>query len=90
MIKYLDKIIFIADYVEDTRTYETCIAVRKNLYDALSDKKTLRQNEDVLDKAVYMSLDFTKKSILKQGRVPNSRSSEAKKDIADRLNLNLI
>ena len=85
-----EKIIFIADYVEDTRTYETCIAVRKDLYDALSDKKTLRQNEDALDRAVYMSLDFTEKSILKQGRVPNSRSYEAKKDIADRLNLNLI
>lgn len=85
-----DKIIFIADYVEDTRTYETCIKVRESLFDALVNSKEQSQAENALDMAVYMSLSFTEKSILKQGRVPNSRSYKAKKDIAERIKIELI
>ena len=77
-----DKIIFIADYVEDTRIYESCISVRKELFSNLSADFDCSQNEHAVNKAVFDSLTFTENQLIKQGRVPNSRSLKAKNYIA--------
>ena len=69
-----DRIVFIADYVEDTRIYESCVKVRCELYSSLSHENSYEQNEFALNKAVSDSLDFTENQVLKQGRKLNSRS----------------
>jgi hypothetical protein len=71
-----------ADYVEDTRIYESCISVRKELFSNLSADFDCSQNEHAVNKAVFDSLTFTENQLIKQGRVPNLRSSKAKKYIA--------
>lgn len=73
-----DRIIFISDYVEQTRTYDSCVKVRRELYDSLSQEKGYKNNELALNKAVYDSLDFTENQVLKQGRTLNSRSLKTK------------
>ena len=73
-----DKIIFIADYVEDLRTYDSCIAVREQLFSNLSADADGLSNEIALDKSVYQSLIFTENDLIKRGRTPNSRSIKAK------------
>ena len=69
-----DKIIFIADYVEETRAYEPCIKVRQELYAMLSFESDCEKNESAVNKAVYDSLCFTENDVLKRGRALNSRS----------------
>ena len=73
-----DKIIFISDYTEETRTYGSCIAVREFLlkgFENLSDnEKLLRLNE-----ACRLSLEATAEAIAKSGERINSRMKMAGK-----------
>ena len=73
-----DEIIFISDYIEDLRTYDSCIEVRKKLYDALSHENTVKQNVIALHEAVLSALIFTEKEVLKRGITFNSRSKKTK------------
>ena len=73
-----DKIVFIADYVEDTRIYDSCIEVRERLFSSLSRDQDYPKNEAAVNKAVLDSLIFTEKDIIKRGRTPNARSLKAK------------
>ena len=73
-----DRIIFIADYVEDSRIYDSCVKVREELFSALSLLNNHEKNEYALNKAVYDSLVFTEKDVLKRGRILNSRSFSTK------------
>jgi len=61
-----DKIIFIADYVEENRTYPSCVSTRAQLFDGItsgiSDKLT------VLNQAILSSLDATILSLTASSR----------------------
>ena len=73
-----DRIVFIADYVEELRSYDSCIEVRSMLFSTLSEKNTAEENEYALNKAVVASLGFTENEVLKRGRKLNYRSRETK------------
>ena len=62
----LDKIIFIADYIEEGRKYQTCKTVRDYLLPKLSkDNPSVIQ---AIDQAVVMAIDFTEESLTRQGK----------------------
>lgn len=73
-----DRIVFIADYVEELRSYDSCIEVRSMLFSTLSEKNTAEENEYALNKAVVASLGFIENEVLKRGRKLNYRSRETK------------
>ncbi len=56
------KIIFIADYAEESRTFPSCISVRQYLYEGL--KHGEEEPEITLDRAVLMALDSTIMSLV--------------------------
>ncbi|MBR2343839.1 MAG: HD domain-containing protein [Clostridia bacterium] len=63
-----DEIIFIADYIEEGRTYPSCIAVRDSLY---SDLESFSGREDrirALHRAVIASIDYTAAALRRAGR----------------------
>lgn len=63
-----DKIIFIADYTEESRTYKSCIYVREFLHNALDDTGSLSLS-DALDEAIIMSIDNTVNKLIEQGKI---------------------
>ncbi len=67
-----EKIIFISDYCEDTRTYESCLQVRSMLID---DIESLSYEEKVkrLDEACLMSIDGALDSLKRSNMSINSR-----------------
>ena len=73
-----DRIIFIADYVEDSRVYDSCVKVRDELFASLSQKNSYEENELALNMAVLNSIIFTENDILKRGRTLNKRSIKTK------------
>lgn len=73
-----DEIILISDYIEDSRTYESCVAVRDALYSALAACRTESECEIALHKSVYESLVFTEMDVIKRGRFLNERSVSTK------------
>ncbi len=75
-----DKIIFVSDYAEDTRTYDSCITVRERLFDKfeyLSDFEAERR----LDEACIASIDGALSALEREKRPINSRMYETKKSL---------
>lgn len=52
-----DEIIFLADYIEDGRTYKTCTLVRDYVKNAMTEE--IDKNVTVLHKACVMAIDYT-------------------------------
>lgn len=52
----IDKIIFIADYIEETRTHSSCLEAREFFYSSVKDGKDILKT---LDMTILMSLDAT-------------------------------
>ena len=67
-----DKIIFIADYIEDGRVNDSAKEVRAFLRGAISDD--VQRNICALDRAIVMSIDNTSVYVLSNGGRVNSRS----------------
>lgn len=66
-----DKIIFIADYIEEGRVYESCSRVREFLFASLNSGV----NKLVaLDRAICLSIENTRVSLISRGKQMNSRS----------------
>lgn len=63
-----DKIIYLADYIEDTRTYENCIALREEFFGAEPENMTDAQKKSHLDGVILHSLDMTVKGLVNQGK----------------------
>lgn len=78
-----DKIIFVSDYTEDTRVYDSCIAVRELLLsgiDELNKSERLKRLDDVC----IASIDGALMAIERAGRPVNLRMLETKKSILEK------
>lgn len=73
-----DEIIFVADFIEDGRTYPSCIKVRESLYDALTKAKDREECICLLHDAVIESIDLTIMSIIRDGRYLNERAVQTR------------
>lgn len=69
----LDKIIFLADFIEDTRPYPDSKLVSAFVMDAMI-SKDINENISVLDRACVMEIDSTISSLKERGREVNSRT----------------
>ena len=68
-----DKIVFFADYIEDSRPYESSKRIREYFYENIVDKSPEKQIA-VLDDAIRMCLEATFEHLNKIGRPIHSRS----------------
>ena len=73
-----DKIIFVSDYVEETRKFESCIAVRKLLFNGI---ESLNASDRIirLDEAVLAALNGALEALGRMGQPINSRIYITKK-----------
>lgn len=62
-----EKIIYLADYIEDTRKYEECIALRNEFFDAHPEKMTAEGAIEHLDRVILQSLCMTIEDITAKG-----------------------
>jgi predicted HD superfamily hydrolase involved in NAD metabolism len=79
-----DKIIFISDYVEDTRRYESCIMVRNLLFNGFDDlsysDKLIRLND-----ACIAAIDSTYEALTSSNNVVNSRMLKTRKSLESKI-----
>lgn len=61
-----DKIIFLADYIEQSRTHKHCVDTRNFFYDSIKEHGA-RHCMQALDRAIVMSIDGTVKHLLEKG-----------------------
>ena len=67
-----DEIIFLADYIEDTRTYEHCKRVREYVYSMLGGDRG--ENIKALHKACVMAIDYTLIHLIENKKPINSKN----------------
>lgn len=60
----IDKLLFLADYIEPTRTFEDCIRVRKYFYEEALDLPL----EKRLNTTLLLAFDLTVSGLLEEGR----------------------
>ncbi len=70
-----DKIIFTADYIEHTRTHESCRTARSFFYDNIY---SFDDKMKVLDGTIIMALDFTIQYLVEKGEVIDMETVKAR------------
>ena len=83
-----DEVIYIADYVEDGRTYPACVEVREMLFSGLETATNDSKRLSALHRATLKSLENTINKLLFQGRILNERTKEAREYILSHLTVN--
>ena len=68
------EIIFLSDFVEDGRSYESSLVVRDYLFDNLSKENDTEMNVMILHKALVLSIEYTLKYLEESGKSVHSRS----------------
>ena len=62
-----DKIIYLADVIEDNRTYPACVALRRRFFDGIREDMPLAERERHLNRVVFASLNSTVQSLKSRG-----------------------
>jgi len=68
-----DEIIFLADFIEETRTYPSSVSVRNFVFENMKHGKQ-EENIKILHKACVMSIDFTTEHLKKNKKPINSKN----------------
>lgn len=73
-----DKLLFLADYIEDTRTFEDCVVLRRFFYDGIE------RGEDKcahLEATLLLSFDMTLRDLIESGSVISDKTVEARNSL---------
>lgn len=73
-----DKLLFLADYIEDTRTFEDCVTLRNFFWEGISSgKERLRH----LDRTVLLAFDMTLKDLIENNNIISDKTVEARNSL---------
>lgn len=80
-----EKIIYLADYIDETRTYGDCVALRNEFFDAEPEKMSKKEQLDHLGRVILHSFEITIADLTKRGKVISSCTIKAKNSINSEL-----
>ena len=80
-----EKIIFLADYIDDTRTYPSCISLRDEFFSAKPEKMNEMERIRHLDRAALDSIENTLSYLQSKERSIHPLTLEARSDLKARL-----
>ena len=63
-----EALIYLADYIEETRTFEDCVKLRNYFYDNIKSANNYQEKIEVLRKTMILSFDFTIKNLIDEGK----------------------
>ena len=81
-----EKIIYLADYIDDTRKFPECIFLREIFWGADIENMTIDERSRHLDRVVLKSLDITITDLIDGGKVINRDTVAARNYILKNLN----
>lgn len=61
-----EAIVYLADYIEETRTFPDCVALRESFYQRL-EKDGIEKKDDILRDTMILSFDMTIRNLLTEG-----------------------
>jgi len=81
----IEKIIFLADYIDETRTYPSCVALREEFFDSKPQNMSDEEKVMHLDRAALKSIDNTLSYLESKGRCIHPLTLAARSDLKARL-----
>lgn len=63
----LEKIVYLADYIDESRTFPDCVALRNLFWDAVPEKMSPEEREAHLDQVLIRSFDMTLAGLIEDG-----------------------
>lgn len=73
-----EAIIYLADYIEEGRTFEDCVVLRNYFYDNIKNAENFSEKIEVLRKTMVMSFDLTIKNLIEEEKQIDSDTVEAR------------
>ena len=64
-----EKLLYLADYIDDSRTFESCVALRNYFFDADPASMSMENRLAHLRKTLIRSYDYTIKDLVEEGKV---------------------
>ena len=74
----MDQIIYFADYIDDTRTYDDCVKLRGLFFDAAPDGMTPEERMRHFDRLIVMSFDMTLGELVEKGGLISADTIDAR------------
>lgn len=76
-----EKLLYLADYIDDSRTYENCVRLRNYFYGAKPDAMSIRERLNHLDKTLLLSFDMTITDLLNEGGLVCADTTNARNEL---------
>ena len=73
-----EAIIYLADYIEDGRTFSDCVALREFFYKNIEKATDYSEKIEVLRKTMVLSFDLTIKNLIDDGKLIDNDTVEAR------------
>jgi len=73
-----EMLIYLADYIEETRTFEDCVALRSYFYNGIEKAKTAAEKLLVLRRTMILSFDMTIKALISEGAPVDRNTVDAR------------
>lgn len=76
-----EQLLYLADYIDDTRTFEDCVRLREAFFGAEPENMTETERLAHLHRILLMSFDMTVRALLSEGAIISTDTVEARNDL---------
>ncbi len=73
-----EMLIYLADYIEDTRTFKDCVVLREMFYAGIEKSESTEEKLEVLRKTMIRSFDMTVRCLIEEGALVDRDTIEAR------------
>ena len=63
-----EKLLYLADYIDESRTFQNCVILRRYFFGAAPERMTQTEREALLRDTLILSFDMTVRDLLEEGR----------------------
>lgn len=74
----LESVVYLADYIEDTRTYDDCVQLRRYFYEGLAETKNDKDKKFHLYKTMIKSFDYTMSILIRENALIDNYTVSAR------------
>ncbi len=76
-----ERILYLADYIDDSRTYQNCLILRRYFFGAGPENMTAGERLALLRDTLILSYDFTMRDLLEEGKSIAPETVEARNEL---------
>lgn len=76
-----EKLLYLADYIDESRSFENCVLLRRYFFGAYPERMDAREREELLRKTLILSYDMTIRDLLSEGRSVARDTVEARNEL---------